>query len=130
MAPSHHQCDTPANGDFFIALERRRTTALVQRDLPVIEELHAPEYELVTPGGRVFSRAEYVGAIATESFYSGWESSEFRVRIAGTMAVLRYKAKIWFPSGREFLVWHIDTYEKRAGRWQAVWSQATELRQR
>lgn len=120
---------SPDAADFFVALERRRTTALVQRDLPVIEELHAPEYELVTPRGRVFSRAEYIAAIAREPFYSGWEANDIRVRIRGDMAVLRYKATIRFPSGRQFVVWHLDTYEKRANGWQAVWSQATELQQ-
>src|SRR5262245_1587696 len=129
MPPLHHQSDTPEDEPFFVALERRRTAALVQRELPVIDDLHAPEYELVTPHGRVFSRAAYSGAIAKETFYSGWEGSDFRVRIAGAMAVVRYKANIRFPSGREFVVWHMDTYEKRSGGWQAVWSQATELRQ-
>jgi hypothetical protein len=128
MAPSHHQCDTPEDEHFFVALERRRTAALVQRDLPVIDELHSPEYELVTPTGRVLSRAVYIGAIAKEPFYSGWEGSDFRVRTVGAMAVVRYVANIRFPSGREFVVWHIDTYEKRSAGWQAVWSQATELR--
>jgi hypothetical protein len=130
VAPPPHDADAIADEDFFTALERRRTTALVQRDLPVIDELHAPEYELVTPSGRVFTRTEYIGVIAREPFYSGWEASEVRVRIVGAMAVLRYRARIQFPSGREVVVWHIDTYEKRAGRWQAVWSQATELRQK
>jgi hypothetical protein len=129
MAPSFHQRDTPDDEQFFVALERRRTAALVHRDLPVIDELHAPEYELVTPTGRVFTRAAYIGAIAEGPFYSGWEGSNFRVRNVGSMAVMRYKANIRFPSGREFVVWHIDTYEKRPGGWQAVWSQATESRQ-
>lgn len=34
-----------------------------------------------------------------------------------------------FPSGREVTCWHIDAYENRAGLWQAVWSQATEVRE-
>jgi hypothetical protein len=76
----------------------------------------------------VFTRAEYIAAIAREPFYAAWEISLLRVRVVGGMAALRYKAKLGFPSGRVVLVWHIDTYEQRAGRWQAVWSQATELR--
>jgi hypothetical protein len=42
------------------------------------------------------------------------------------MAIVRYKARIQFPSGRVFVVWHTDSYELRASGWQAVWSQATE----
>ncbi|MBL8359654.1 MAG: nuclear transport factor 2 family protein [Rubrivivax sp.] len=117
---------TPASS-FFEALERRRTQALVQRDLGTIEALHAPEYELITPSGAVFSRSRYVETIAREPFYTFWEVTEFRVRAATEMAVVRYQATLGFPSGRQLRVWHTDMYQCISGRWQAVWSQATEI---
>jgi hypothetical protein len=48
------------------------------------------------------------------------------------VAVIRYRAQLRIsvkglpnaPSGR---FWHVDLYEKRNGRWQAVWSQATQI---
>ena len=113
---------------FFRQLELRRTRALVTRDMSVLEELHAPEYELITPAGRVFSRSAYLEAIEREPFYAGWEVGEMAFRITSEMAVVRYRARLSFPSGREVICWHMDAYENRAGRWQAVWSQATELR--
>jgi hypothetical protein len=114
---------------FFHELELRRTAAIVQRDMPVIEALHAPEYELVTAGGRVFSRERYLGLIAAQPFYAGWEAtSEMTFRISADMAILRYQAKLLFPSGREVACWHTDSYERRGDVWQAVWSQATELK--
>ena len=118
----------PINEEFFRALELRRTRALVERDMKVLEELHAPEYELVTPAGNVFSRKHYLGTIEREPFYSGWHTGEMAVRVTAEMAAVRYKATIQFPSGREVLCWHTDMYVLRSGRWQAVWSQATELR--
>ena len=120
--------DPEALQDELRALERRRTRALVERDLPMLEALHAPEYELVTPAGRVLGREHYLAAIAREPFYAGWEADAIAVRVAGDSAVLRYQARLRFPSGRELHCWHLDTYERRDGRWQAVWSQATELR--
>lgn len=115
---------TPA---FFRALELRRTGALVARDMSVLEELHAPDYELVTPSGRVFDRRRYLDAIAKEPFYAAWEAGPMACRIAADTAALRYQAKLRFPSGKEVLCWHTDLYEQRSGRWQAVWSQATEI---
>ena len=115
---------------FFEALERRRTHALVQRDMAVIEELHALNYELITPTGRVFARGEYLAAVAAAPFYTGWEATEVRVRVSAQMAVVRYKALLQFPSGRQLCCWHTDMYEIFAGTWQAVWSQATEIRPR
>ena len=122
-SPKEHREDE----EFFRHLELRRTRALVERDMGVIEELHAPDYTLITPAGKVFTRERYVAAIGREPFYAGWETSDMVVRISADMAIVRYQARLRFPSGREVVCWHTDSYERRAGRWQAVWSQATEV---
>jgi hypothetical protein len=45
---------------------------------------------------------------------------------------MRYKAQISIAEDLgdpvSFTCWHTDCYELRAGRWQAVWSQATAIR--
>ena len=118
----------PAQGEeFFRALEARRTRALVDRDVQALEELHAPEYQLITPTGRVFSREAYLGAVKAEPFYAAWDLESMSFRISATMAVVRYKARLQFPSGRVVVCWHTDSYELRVQGWQAVWSQATEI---
>lgn len=112
---------------FFVSLEVERTRAIVSRDLALIERLHAPEYELITPAGRTFSLARYLAVIAAEPFYAAWEHGPMRVRVSAAMAVVRYPAKITFPSTRVVDCWHTDMYELRGDLWQAVWSQATLL---
>jgi uncharacterized protein DUF4440 len=72
-------------------LERTRTEALVQRDLPTIESLHAPEYELITPSGRVYDRQAYISAIASGPFYASWQHRPTRVRLSPAMALLRFR---------------------------------------
>lgn len=115
--------------DHFRQLEARRTRALVARDMPTIEELHAPGYQLITPAGKVFDRARYLAALAEGPFYAGWEMGDIDVRLSPQMALLRYRATLTFPSGRQVVCWHTDSYEPcgEGGAWQAVWSQATEL---
>lgn len=113
--------------DFFRALEVERTQALVARDMPTVQRLHSPEYELITPPGNVFSRERYLGAIAAEPFYSSWDCGPISVRVSSLMAVVRYRARIGFPSGRVVDCWHTDSYELKGGEWQAVWSQATGI---
>jgi hypothetical protein len=118
------------SAELFRTLEGRRTQALVRRDLPVLEELHAPEYQLITPVGKVFTREAYLGAVRAEPFYAAWDVlGEMSVRICAHMAVVRYKARLQFPSGRVVVCWHTDSYELRTPGWQAVWSQATEVPQ-
>jgi hypothetical protein len=99
----------------------------VAQDMPTIERLHAPEYQLITPPGVVFSRERYLAAIAAEPFYASWDHDSMNVRVSLAMAVVRYKARLGFPSGRVVECWHTDTYELRQGVWQAVWSQATGI---
>ena len=113
--------------DFSRSLEFSRTAAIVARDMPAIERIHAPEYELITPAGRVLSRAQYLDAIAAEPFYTAWEHGPMRVRSTSAMAMVRYQAKLTFPSGRVLTCWHTDIHELRGDQWQAVWSQATLL---
>ena len=114
--------------DTLRAIERSRIQALVQRDMAVLRQLHAPEYQLVTPTGRTFTRERYLAAIEAEPFYAGWDAGEMQVRVSAQMAMLRYRALLTFPSGKTVDCWHTDHYELRDGQWQAVWSQATEIR--
>jgi hypothetical protein len=115
--------------EFFRTLEVRRTRALVERDLATLDELHAPDYQLITPSGTVLSREAYLDAIKAGPFYAAWEIGAMSVRTSAHMAVVRYQALLRFPSGREVACWHTDSYERRSRRWQAVWSQATEIRE-
>jgi Domain of unknown function (DUF4440) len=124
-----HPGNTPSTPppEYFRELEARRTRALVAQDMSTAEHLHALEYQLITPSGTVFTRQRYLAAVAAEPFYSGWELGVIEVRLSPDMALLRYQAKLQFPSGKVVTCWHTDSYERRGTQWQAVWSQATEL---
>ena len=115
------------NTDAFRSLEMERTRAIVARDMVAIEQAHAPEYELITPAGRVFSRSRYLALIAEAPFYAAWEHGPMQVRAAPGMAAVKYQAKLTFPSGKVVECWHTDIYELRGSLWQAVWSQATQV---
>ena len=119
---------TAPDADFFRKLEVKRTQALVARDMLAIERLHAPDYELISPPGRVMTLERYLSLIAAEPFYAKWEHGTMRVRLSEGMAAIRYQAKITFPSGRIVDCWHTDIYALQAGSWRAVWSQATSCR--
>jgi hypothetical protein len=114
-------------------LERRRLRAFVERDMALLAEIHAPDYELITPGGVSLSRDGYLSGVEANEFdYRVFEAaSEIRVRAHGDMAVLRYIARIEMQlesrldTGR---FWHTDVYELRGGTWQVLWSHATRIR--
>ena len=119
--------------DIIRATERERLRALVDADMEVAWRLHAEGFQLVTPSGATYSREEYLGDIASgEVDYLVWEpTSEIEVRVYGEGAVIRYQAQIEivFGDNKDVLnTWHTDSYEKRDGQWQVLWSQATRIR--
>ena len=115
-------------------LERDRLRSLVESDIERATALHAPDYELITPGGAALHVADYVGAIADGDIrYHRFEPvGEVRVRMHGETAIVRYRVAIdiEYPGGSEAgTYWHTDYWEHRDhGHWLAVWSHATRIR--
>ncbi len=112
-------------------LERQRLHALVEADMGIANELHADDFELITPSGRALSRDQYLGRISSgEIDYLVFEADpEIRVCLYGQIAIIRYLSHIEVISRGQkgsLRCWHTDSYEKRNGHWQIVWSQATE----
>jgi ketosteroid isomerase-like protein len=115
------------------AAERERLRSLVEADVETARRLHADDFQLINPIGGTLSKEQYVGQIASGRInYIEWEPGPIEVKVYGDAAVIRYQAQLKIvveglpnaPSGR---FWHTDLYEKRNGRWQAVWSQATQI---
>jgi hypothetical protein len=117
-------------------IERRRLAALIHADAAESHDLHAEAYQLITPGGASLSKDEYLGQVADGSLaYRRFEpNGEIAVHLLGpSAAALRYQVTIdaVFPGGHDVdRFWHTDIYERRDGRWQAVWSQATRIARR
>jgi len=115
-------------------IERGRLAALCAADMETCDALHAPDYQLITPGGGTLTKDEYLGQIRAGSLaYRRFEpDGEIVVRTLGPdAAALRYQVAIdvVFPGGHEAdRYWHTDIYERREGGWQAVWSHATRIR--
>jgi hypothetical protein len=122
----------PEPADTLPDVERSRLDALVRGDIERADALHAEDFQLINPAGEPFSKKEYLDMIASGKLrYVLWEPGEITVRMHGRhAAVIRYRSVIeGVVAGRPIprsRYWHTDTYELREGRWQVVWSQATE----
>lgn len=111
-------------------VERRRLRALVDADVPAADQLHASDFQLVTPSGDSYSKDEYLGDVASgEIDYLQWDPEEIEARVRGDAGCVRYRSTIRIVVGGQELepgrYWHTDYYERRSGRWQVIWSQAT-----
>ena len=113
------------------AIARERVAALLRADLNVAGRVHADDFQLITPLGAVFSRDEYLGAVAAGviKYVSMELESQVDTRVYGDVVLIRYRTAIEVDvQGRRFpraSYWFTDAYEKRDERWQIVWSQGT-----
>ena len=113
-------------------IERERLKTLVRGDIVRAREVHADDFQLINPAGEALSKEQYLGLIASGRFrYAQWDPEEIAVRVHGDVAVIRYRATIEpvfeGQKARQGRYWHTDLYERRDGRWQVVWSQATAI---
>jgi hypothetical protein len=119
------------DADVLRQLERERLRSLVEADMQRARELHAEEFQLVNPRGETLTKDQYLGGIESGRLdYLLWEPvSHIAVRLHGDAAVIRYRSRLEIVvDGQrvpESQYWHTDSYEKHAGKWQVVWSQAT-----
>jgi hypothetical protein len=114
------------------AVERARVRALVDDDLETASRLHADNFQLISPGGRAYSKEEYLGYAASGAIhYLMWEvDSEIAVCVHGHMAAIRYRSHMErIAHGQRYIgrFWHTNTYEKNDGQWQVVWTQLTQI---
>ena len=119
-----------SEADQLRAVERARLRSLVEADIETAQRVHADDFQLVDPSGATSSKEQYLGQVASgELDYLTWEPETIEVRRYGDGAVLRYRAQAQaiFRGQRVPLrsFWHTDVYEKRNGRWEVVWSQAS-----
>ena len=130
---ARHIDGTQAEEDQVRAAERERLRALVEADVERAGQLHGEDFQLITPFGDSLTKKEYLDAIASgEMNYLAWDPGPIAVRLDGDAAVIRYRSEIEIVvDGRRMprrRYWHTDSYERQDGRWQVVWSQATEIR--
>jgi len=115
------------------AIERERLAALLKADIQTAGRIHADDFQLITPLGAVFSKDQYLGAVAAGVIkYVVMElESQVDARVYGDVVLIRYRAAIEIDvQGQRYpraSYWFTDAYEKRDERWQIVWSQGTGI---
>lgn len=122
-----------AEADLVRSIERERLRSLVAVDIATAERLHADDFQLINPAGAPLTKREYLDSLSAGQLdYVNWEAGEIAVRLSGDIAVIRYRDAV-FEVARDGNVvhrgpmYHTNVYEKRGGRWQIVWSQASGI---
>jgi len=125
--------DPDAVAEQLRAFETECARALVEGDIDRARELHADDFQLIIPGGVALTKDQYLGGIASGDIKYGAIDviGEINIRLYGAVALLRYQAEAELVFHGQAVprtrIWKTDAVEKRDGRWQVVWSQATAI---
>src|SRR5436309_1057608 len=127
-----HARQGASQADQLRAIERRRLHALVDADAATARGLMAEDFQAVPPSGDPLARKDYLGAVAAGIIdYLVFEPvSRIAVRRSGDLATLRYKVSFDLVAGGTRVThkgWITELWERRNGRWQIFWEQATAI---
>jgi hypothetical protein len=127
-----HGSSTTSKAERLRTIERTRLQALVTADTATARRLTARDFQLINPGGAPLSRDDYLGAVGGGDIdYLVFDpASPIAVRMSGNSASLRFEASFDLVVGGTRFThqgWVTELYERRRGRWQIVWEQATAI---
>ena len=119
------------NGDTVIELDRKRMTAMAQKDIGTLNELIADDLIYTHSSARLDTKQSLIGNMESGStVYTSVVPSDVKAQDLGDTVVLTGIAQIKVVSNgtpNAFGVRFTDVYAKRDGRWQMVTWQSTRL---
>ena len=123
----------PNTADHLRTLERARLHALVVGDTATAGRFIARDFQLINPGGATSSRGDYLDGVQAgfPDYLVFQPSGPIAVRLSGDSASLRFPVNFDLLLGGgprlTHQAWVTELWERRGGRWQIVWEQATAI---
>src|SRR5919109_36780 len=117
-----------------LRVENEQIQALLQHDVATLDRIMADECVHVESNGTIRTKAQFIAAFKAGEFaFDAFTIEENRVRIHGDTAVAIGRYSNRTRTGGQTLptkrARHLRVYVKRAGSWQLIAHQATELRE-
>jgi ketosteroid isomerase-like protein len=117
------------NGDTVIELDRKRMTAMAQKDIATLNELIADDLIYTHSSARLDTKQSLIGNMESGStVYTSVVPSDVKAQDLGDSVVLTGSCRIGVNSGgnaMNFGVRFTDVYARRNGKWQMVTWQST-----
>ena len=117
------------NGDTVIELDRKRMTAMAQKDIATLNELIADDLVYTHSSARLDTKQSLIGNMESGStVYTSVVPSDVKAQDLGDSVVLTGSCRISVNSGgnaMNFGVRFTDVYARRNGKWQMVTWQST-----
>jgi ketosteroid isomerase-like protein len=119
------------NGQTIIDLDKKRMSAMAQKDIATLNELISDDLIYTHSSARLDTKASLIGNMESGStVYTSVVPSDVKAQDLGDTVVLTGSCRIGVNSGgraNSFGVRFTDVYAKKGGRWQMVTWQSTRL---
>ena len=119
------------NRQMIIDLDKKRMTAMAQKDVATLNTLLADDIVYTHSSARLDTKKSLIGAMESGStVYTSVEPSDVKAQDLGDTVVLTGSCRISVTSGgrpNSFGVRFTDVYANKGGRWQMVAWQSTRL---
>jgi ketosteroid isomerase-like protein len=119
------------NRQMIIDLDKKRMTAMAQKDIATLNALLADDLVYTHSSARLDTKQSLIGNMeAGSTVYTAVEPSDVKAQDLGDTVVLTGSCRISVMSGgrpNSFSVRFTDVYANKGGRWQMVAWQSTRL---
>jgi ketosteroid isomerase-like protein len=119
------------NGQMIIDLDKKRMSAMAQKDIATLNELISDDLIYTHSTARLDTKKSLIGNMESGStVYTSVVPSDVKAHDLGDTVVLTGTCRIGVNSGgraNSFGVRFTDVYAKKGGRWQMVTWQSTRL---
>ena len=119
------------NGQMVIDLDKKRMSAMAQKDIATLNELISDDLIYTHSSARLDTKQSLIGNMESGStVYTSVVPSDVKAQDLGDTVVLTGSCRISVNSGgraNSFGVRFTDVYAKKGGRWQMVTWQSTRL---
>jgi hypothetical protein len=119
------------NGAMIIELDRKRMTAMAQKDIATLETLLSDDLVYCHSSARLDTKQSLIGAMQSgATVYTGVDPSDVTAKDLGVAVVRTGVARIQVLSNGKpnaFSVRFTDVYAKKGASWQMVSWQSTRL---
>ncbi|HEV8679025.1 MAG TPA: nuclear transport factor 2 family protein [Stellaceae bacterium] len=119
------------NAELIIELDRKRMTAMAEKDIATLNEVIADDLVYTHSSARLDTKQSLIGNMQSGStVYTSVVPSDVKAQDLGDTVVLTGSCRIGVNAGgrpNNFGVRFTDVYAKRGGRWQMVTWQSTRL---
>ena len=119
------------NGQMIIDLDKKRMTAMAQKDIATLNELISDDLIYTHSSARLDTKKSLIGNMESgRTVYTSVVPSDVKAQDLGDTVVLTGSCRISVNSGgrpNSFGVRFTDVYANKGGRWQMVTWQSTRL---